>query len=136
IIARAAHRSAADAPARECNGPDARPVVAAARGVDPRRAAEFAGGHDQRRIEASGTLEVVQEGGETPVEGRQQLASVVIEGAEWRRAVAVPGDPAEDRLEHVDRDRAHAGLDQSPGQQTAPTEGSPAVPIASPLGFL
>ena len=52
------------------------------------------------------------------------------------RAVDVPGDLVEDRLEHVDRDEAHAGLDQPAGQQAALAEAGPAVAVADRVRFL
>ena len=79
--------------------------------------------------------EVVQERREGPIEGRQQLAGVVVERAEGRGTVAVPGHLVEDRIEHVDRDQAHAGLDQPPGQQAALAEGVPPVGVAKLLAL-
>ena len=47
------------------------------------------------------------------------------------RAVDVPGDFVEDRLEHVDGDEAHAGFDQPAGQQARLAEARPAVAVAA-----
>ena len=129
-VAGADDLAAADAAAGQGDAPDARPVVAAARRVEPRRAAELAGGDHQRRFQPAAPLEVVDQGREGLIEGRQQFAGVIVERAERRRAVAVPGDPVEDRLEHVDRDHANAGLDQPTRQQTALAEGRAAVSVA------
>ena len=102
-------------------------MVAAARGVEPGRAAEFARGHHQRRFQAATPFEVVDQSCERLIERGQQFAWRNRPGAEGGRAVAVPGDAVEDRLEHVDGDHPHAGLDQPAGKQTALAEGRLAI---------
>ena len=61
------------------------------------------------------------------VEHRPEQIAVRLDRAERRRAVDVPRDLVEHRLEHVDRDEAHAGLDQPPRQQAAHAEAVAAV---------
>ena len=63
------------------------------------------------------------------IEGRQEAPRVVVERAERRGTVAVPGHLIEDRVEHVHGDQPHAGLDQAPGEQAALTEGVPPVGV-------
>ena len=48
VVARADDLAAANASAGQGDGPDSRPVVAAARRVDPGRPAEFTRGDDER----------------------------------------------------------------------------------------
>jgi hypothetical protein len=48
----------------------------------------------------------------------------------------VPGDLVEHGLKHVDRDKAHAGLDESPGHEAALTEPGAAVAIPDRVRLL
>ena len=58
----ALHQASLDADTGEHHAEHLRPVIAARRGVDLRRAAEFAGDHDQRRLEQALLVEVGDEG--------------------------------------------------------------------------
>ena len=70
VIARADDLTAADPTAGHHHAPDGRPVVAAARSIDPRGTAEFTGGHHQRGFQPAGFLQVVQQDREGSIECR------------------------------------------------------------------
>ena len=127
--------AASNAAAGHGDAPDPGPVVAAAGCVQPRRAAELACGDHECAIQAAAAIEVVDQGREGTIEVRQQHASVVVQRAERRRAVAVPGDPVEHGLEHVDRDHADAGFDQAAREQAALPERGATVLITEATGL-
>ena len=124
---------ASNASAGHGDAPDAGPMVAAAGRVDARCTAKFAGGDHQRRLQPATPLEIVDQGREARSKIGKQDASIVVESAERRPAVTVPGDLIEDGLEHVDRHDADARLDQPTGQQTALPERCATVLIAQRL---
>ena len=78
-------------------------------------------------------IEIVDQGREGAVEIGKQDTSVVVESAEGRAAVTVPGDLIEHGLEHVDSHDADAGFDQTTSKQTILAEGCAPVLIAERL---
>ena len=93
-------------------------MVAAGFLVDRGRAAEFAPGDHQRRVQQAALFQVLDQGGVGTVPARQEAAPLGIES----QHVGVP--PAQ-----VDRDQPHAGLDQPPGQQNALAPGRRAAAL-------
>ena len=90
-------------------------------GRDPRRAAELASHHDQRRVEQAALVQVVEQGRDGPVGRREQLVFQMREGV----AVRVPGLVVpEIHLNQID-----PRLDQAAGHQERPAERVPAVAI-------
>ena len=134
-IACAHDLAAADTAAGHGDAPDPGPVVAAAGCVDPRSAAELACGDHERGFQPAAAIEIVNQRRKGTIESREQDASVVVQRAEGARAVAVPGDPVENRLEHVDRDHADARLD-SRRQQAALPERRAAILISEVIRLL
>ena len=74
-VAGADDLSAPNAAAGQDDAPDSRPVVAAARRVEPGRAAKFARGNHQRRFQSTTPLQIVDQGREGLIEvGSNRLA--------------------------------------------------------------
>src|SRR5439155_6514476 len=136
VVRRANHRAALDAASAHNHRPAGRPMVAPASGVDLGCAAELARRHHQGRIEQATIAEIFEERGKRVVEHRPDKISIATDGAEGRRAVDVPGDFVEHRLEHVDGDVAHVALDEPPRQQAPLPETVHAVALAYLFGLL
>jgi hypothetical protein len=75
-------------------------------------------------------FKVVDQSREGPVEIRQQLPGVIVKLAERCSAVAIPGDTVEDRVEHVDRDRADPRTDELSRHATASTQSRQSIFVA------
>ena len=100
------------------HGEDARPVVAAVRAVDLRRAAELGADQHERALEQAAVGEVGDEAGE----GLVELGGLVLEAA-LDVGVVVPAAEG-------DGDHAHAGLDEAAGEEETLAGGVPAVFVA------
>src|SRR5262245_2975610 len=98
-------------------------MVAAAVGIDARRAAEFAGANDKRVIEQATALEVLEQSREGLIELAAQIARAV-EVVQMRVPVA-----------ERDFDECDARFNQTAGEETALSEGSAAVGVLQVLGL-
>src|SRR5438034_728982 len=136
IVGRADNHAPLDAPAAHDHRPASGPVVATAGGIDLGRAAELAGGDNQRRIEQPSLAEVLEERCESVVEHRPNQIAIATDRAEGRRAVYVPGDFVEDRLKHIDRNVADVALDQPTRQETSLPEAVHPVALPDLWGLL
>src|SRR5579872_6590372 len=91
-----------------------------------RRAAEFRGPHDQRRVEQAALFEIVQHGGDRLIGHQAVVPELFVE-----IAVVIPGGVN-------DVDEAHAALDQPPSQEAVSRKGLE-LPLAAArrldLGF-
>src|SRR5262249_19526740 len=97
-----------------------------------RRAAEFAHDQQQRPSRQAALSQVVEQGGEAAVQGRQELvlevAKVVL--------VGVPGVLRRLTVEaRADGDEFHAGLDEAAGEQQRLAERVAAVAVAHDVGL-
>ena len=97
-------------------------------GVQLRRSAELAHHDHERLVEQPALVQVVQEGGEAAVEGRDQADALLRADV----AVVEPGDEILMRVPAAvgDGDERDAPLDQPAGQQEALAEGPAAVAVA------
>ncbi len=123
--------AALDRAAAHQDRPDAGVVVAAAGRVDLRRAAELAQRH-HHRVRQQAAVAAGLRAGRVYAWSKFGATSfdISVMSVNGLRAVDVPGDLVEDRLEHVDGDEAHAALDQPAGQQAALAEARAAVAVA------
>ena len=112
-----------DATARKDDGEDLGPVVATGGRIDLRRTAEFAGNHNQGRIEEAPRVEVADESGESLVEHRELARHATLDGA-----VHVPATIGE-------RDKANARGNQTTGHQHALTGFVATVLVANRFRF-
>ena len=96
--------------------------------VHPRRPAELAHRHHERRVEQATVDQILDQGRDRAVERRDQLPGPLL-GLELRgRAVVVPGNA-------VDRHERRARLHQAAGQQGTLAEGVAAVAVSQGLGL-
>ena len=105
-------------------------MIAAAGRIDLGCPAKFAEGEDHGRIEKPATLEIFQKGCVRVIEIGSHFVLVTFDGAERGRAVDVPGDLVEDRLEHIHGDETNAPLDEPTRQQATLAETRAPIAIA------
>src|SRR5205814_8757268 len=117
--------AALDAAAAHHCRPGVRIVMAAALGVDLRRAAELAHPDDQGRVEQAAFLEVAHQRAPGRIENAAQALDLVEVVGVRVPAEAAAVDAAERYL-----DERHAALDEPPRQQTALAEEVLAVLVA------
>ncbi len=111
--------SALDAAACHQDSPALRPVIAASGRIDPRAAAELAGGYDNRGIQKAASGESLEKCSEPGVKGGADMGLVIGKRTERSGPVGVPGGFAENRIEHVDGDGRDTGFDQPRGSSAA-----------------
>ena len=122
LVGRAVDGTAGNPAAGQEHGHRPRPVVAPGRAVDPRRPAELPGADDDRLVQQPARVQVADQGGEGPVQRRQEAV------AERPEVVAVRV-PAADAQRH----EPGAGLDQPPGGERPLAQRRPAVGVAERL---
>src|SRR5579862_7069276 len=91
------HLAALDSSPGKDDGPALRPVIAAAGRIDARRAAEFAGGQHECRVQQSLVAQVFKQRAVGVVKHRAHKVAVTAYGAKRRRTMNVPGDVVEHR---------------------------------------
>src|SRR5207253_9595501 len=123
--------AATDWAAAHDDGPHARMVIAAAGGIDLRSAAELAHGRHDGVAQHAALLQIFQKCAEAPIKVRRDFARHLRDIRKRPRAVNIPGHFVEHGIKHVDGDKAHAALDQAPGQETTLAEADAAVANAS-----